>query len=284
MFKKKSILVIVSSFAFLALFFPVDTSALGISPAPIVIENIKPDMKVDTSLYIMRAGESQGSEFDLTKSGNGSQYVNFGLDKIAFESGVNKVELPLAIDTKNADVGNYEVVISVKTSQNKNITNSGSSIILGLSSKIQFSVTDKSIEDWRVESVDLKYGEDVKGLDIDFIIKNAGNSTIAFDSVRINAINENDGDAVFYGEKKTGIDFVFDPFSQQQKKVNFEDFNVRRGLYWVDVELVRNGDVVFFKKLHLTVQPNDGVGGIVYRLTKVWYNIVNYIKSIYISL
>ncbi len=193
------LLVMVFSIFFLSV-SPVQ-AGLGYSPGTTYVEGIQPNSSITRSISFSRSNAGIETVLDISLTGAGAPYIS-GPKDLTFGVGEQEAFYTFTINTKSLPTGSYDVQINAVTRQNeldvvqksgiKGQASGQTKIILAAYPKINFTVTNVAREEYQIDSVNLKPGEEKQPLGFTYHLINTGNVAARPTSIRIAVINVDD--------------------------------------------------------------------------------------------
>ena len=171
-----------------SLLIPDHAFAIGISPATIQIENIKPGQSITSDVYVVRPQNNAVEKVRITKSGTLTQFFSFPTT-VQFASGEYNKLVPLTITVdENTEVGCYDAEITV-TPDFPVPTAIGSAV--GVTQSVTACVTDRDVYDVTIRSLGLIHdGLPGSPAQVQFTATNNGNVDANITDILISMTDE----------------------------------------------------------------------------------------------
>lgn len=218
-----------------SLFIPGDAHAIGISPATIQANNIKPGQNVTLDVYIVRPPGEDSPKIRITQSGTLTQFFSYP-SEVQFASGEYNKLIPLTLEvSENAAVGCYDAEITV-TPDSPILTAIGSAV--GVTQSVTACVTDKDVYDVTIRSLGLIHdglpGSPVK---IQFTATNHGNVAAHITDILISMTDElTHADPIDVRINVESENGYIPPFSKKEFYLDIEQA-IPPGIYRASVQI-----------------------------------------------
>lgn len=222
-----------------------NAGALGISPSPIVRDNVANGMRMEEHVRLLRSSSVGDAHIEVTLNGEGARYLEFSDKIIIIPDGQKSIDYKFYISPVNAPNGKHEaLVVFIQKSVSK-ITGAGASVQEGIASKVIFNVVDHEVKSYQI--FDVKFENTELGLPLifSFYFSNTGNVDVRPDRVELAMVDVTDDTNVFkktFGQSDIEIvppggrkEFTF----SMDPKLPQGEYNVSALFYINNVEIYR---------------------------------------------
>lgn len=232
------------------LFVPFRVLAVGISPALIIVDNVSPNSEVRQQIFISRGDASKNQKFQVVINGQAASYVYLPQgDTFEIPAGRQEFAYPFILRPGSLAEGTYEATFAVRpmVEDTSGVVKegAGAKILTGAQATIRFSITNKAIESYVIQSIAMTDTEEEQALSFTYLMENTGNVDTRPKKIEFIAVDETDPSNV-YKEILTGDQFPFvQAFSKKEVPV-LTKAQLKRGLYSVQVLIYNKEDKILF--------------------------------------
>lgn len=188
-------------FVLLLLAIPLKTDAIGASPAVTKLENIPLKSKITREISVSRGNPSQDQEATITVTGGGAPYITLpNGSTLSLPKGQQQTRFPVLVDTTNSAAGTYSANVTISLnapSEAKNTTGTGSSVLSGVSVKIEFSVTTDAREEYEINKVTIQETEEGQPVGFSYQLINTGGIDARPTSIALEVTNQETKEKVY---------------------------------------------------------------------------------------
>lgn len=249
------VLSIVFAGALFALNMPT-TWAIGISPSPVVLDDLPQNVVIEQEFTLSRGNPSDDEVATITASGSGEVAIIVPGEPIPLPQGENLSRFTIHIDTGKLPLGTYEARIlatpSPKTSENIQFT--GSRLVAAVATRVQFTITDKELKDFRVLYASIKDIEANQPILLRFGLENNGTVPIQPSKIAV-ALREAGGKDAVFSHTVEGIEEV--PVRQKRDYSIPLTAPLPLGSYEGTVTFYKNDGSLPIQKIGFEVVPED---------------------------
>lgn len=177
--------------------------ALGISPTPIVRDNVANGVKMEEHVKIMRSDIIGNAIIEVNLFGEAARYLQFDKKTLIIPEGQTEIDYTFYIAPQGAQNGRHEGFVTFvrkATDYGKKFAGSGASVQEAISARVIFTIVDHEVKTFQIS--DVKFEDTELGLPIifSFFLRNSGNVDIRPDRVELTMVDITDQTSVF---KKT---------------------------------------------------------------------------------
>jgi LPXTG-motif cell wall-anchored protein len=251
----------VLSIALLFLLIPQVAFAVGLTPSRTVAKDLVPGMKIEKHVTVTRADVERAAQATFEITGDAAAYIRprEGL-RMVLPKGQQQTPFYFNIEPGTLGSGEYEATIKVILNEiaEKDVSggNAGSKVLAAAEGTIRFSITNKSIEKFRISSIILKHTEERKPLGFTYHMINEGNVDTRLHKVTVNVVDQTDDTNTFSTEILKD-DFPIMKAFQEGEVAILTKLQLPIGLYYVDIKAFdkKNKEVFSLDKSHLQIFP-----------------------------
>lgn len=191
-------LTIVFAGALFALNLPT-TWAIGISPSPVILNDLPQNVIVEQEFTLSRGNPSDDEVAAITASGSGEAAVILPSEPIPLPQGERLTLFTVRIDTGKLPLGTHDARIQATPSPKtlESVSFTGSRLVAAIATHIQFTITDKQVNDFRVLYASIKDLEANQPLLLRFGLENSGTTPIRPSKIEVALREEGGKDSVF---------------------------------------------------------------------------------------
>ncbi len=174
---------------------PVD--AFGVSPSPLIRDNVANGVKIPVSVTLLRADDSRASEINIVQgSGEGFRYLSLPKMNFVFPAGQQRLDYEFFIAPETAPNGKYEAIMIFEkrglAEAGGSITGSGASVQEAVGVRVVFTVTDDEVKELDILNLEFEKAELGMPLVFYLFMRNSGNVDIRPDEIKLSMVDQTD--------------------------------------------------------------------------------------------
>ena len=256
--KKRLSLWLVAVMAFVLLIPGALAVSFGVSPPWIVNENLKPGSNF---VYVINLSTNEPSRdmlvhTEITGDPEVAQWLKIrDQENLVMPQGEKLFPLYVEVNVpQEAPLGKYEGDVSVTITPKDKEEEGEIAIRLGGHIAAQLDVIDYDVTDYWVKSVNLEpilAGK--SSLNLNVTIKNLGNTTLSEIETNLDVLNHETKELVAQASGGKLSAPVY-PHTMEERTLSVPIPDLKAGKYWVDVNVLKDGQVSYQNQLYLDVE------------------------------
>jgi len=259
MLKQIKNLALVFSIFFVMLWQASPVLSIGISPGQINVPELRNGVRVERIMYLVRDPKSAQKQetFSVSVSGDGAKYLEIPQKQIVMTVGQAMFPHSVFLTPVGAANGSYEATItylSGDTIDGNKQGGMGSAIKLGATGIFRFTVVDKQIREFKIDSVSVQETEVGQPFFLSYLLINTGNVDAKPDKISIKLSDITDTTNVLDFEILPGDIEPVPPAATKQVDVSVMK-DIPQGDYGVKISFYLEDKIIYEQEVKLRVYP-----------------------------
>lgn len=212
--------------AFLGIIHAPVAEGIGVSPAMIVLDDLRPGTKTARNINFSRETATQPARLVISIEGPVAQHFS-APKELTMDAHQQSVVLPITIDTGSLSTGSYEAVITgAETAPHPSGTKEGggtmgatSTVVTAAQARVKFTVSNIVKEEFSIRQVILPESEEGQPLGFSYLLANTGNVDVRPTKIDLSLALRDDPEKPIYTETIAGDTLT--PIAAQTEKEVF---------------------------------------------------------------
>lgn len=181
-------------FLLILTFLPSQVWGFGISPTPILKDNLANGVRVESTVTILNSNSNKTAEIEVSVNGDGARYIELPEDSFLMPGNEDQHKYSFYIAPKNAPNGKHEAMLLFvkKAASSDNGGGSGAVLQEAVGARVIFTVTDKEVVEVRVGDVNFDSIEVGIPLNFSYYLQNFGNVDTRLNRVELAVVDITD--------------------------------------------------------------------------------------------
>ena len=237
---------------FLLGFFPATTFAFGVSPGHIELHNLKSENKAEERYTFSRADATRDEKVVIKFDDSIKPYIkSLQGYELKFLAGQNQLEYFFTVEPFGLKEGNYKGNAFIQLIPPGDL---GGKNLSGLQARINFTVTNKDVELFKIDQLDVPTVKENNNLKTVFYLDNQGNVPAAATSLLVKLEDKIKGESLWTKTFDISKESLTAPFSRAKHEFD-TGTALAAGSYKVSLDFLdRGGKLIIQKDFNVDVQ------------------------------
>lgn len=206
------------------------SAAVGVSPAEIIVDNVKIGTSVKQYVSISRQGTDGSETYIVSALGQAANRISFPQGKkVTLQSGKQEARLPIVIQSKGLGEGDYEAELQINQVKSADVDQEGgvSAVLQGFTVPVRFSVTQKIAASYRILNAGIAQLDYNVPVEFFYTLQNDGQKKVRPKRIVFEARDVTSGEVV---HKETFRQDTLDGVAAGKQKQSFVETGLKAGI------------------------------------------------------